>query len=220
MILFLENKTIRANNSKINFKNYSDILEVIFSNAKCNELLTKFLKNHNIFDNYNTIIIHEGIYIEEERKKLFKELKDYCKNKILVKFSGTHSDSESLFTDKSLQISAKTIYKNLEFFLQEYKNSNSNILMLAYGKDWSLNKLLNNLQELNLFIENYDEYDEIDYDEFEDDFDLLELKKILSDKEYKFLFENLDNFEDEINLEQIKILAFNFKSLIQKKLNA
>jgi len=217
MILLLENNTIRANKSEINFENYSEVMESVFSDVECNTLLADFLEDNHVFYKYKTIIIHESIYREEQRKELFKTLESYAKNKNLVKFSG--NNSQASLTDKTLQLSAENLYENLETFLQESQKNESNILMLAYGKYWDLNKLLNTLQLLNLFIEDYDEKEEIDFDVFEDDFDLRELKNILSDDDCKKLFKNLDNFEDEIDLEQIKVLAHNFEILIQEKSN-
>ena len=217
MILLLENNTIRANKSEINFENYSEVIKSVFSDAQCNNLLDKFLENNHIFDEYGTIIIHENIFREDQRKELFKVLENYSKNKNLIKFSGNNTQASLI--DNTLQLSAENLYQNIEVFLEESKKNVSNILILAYGKHWDLNKLLNTLQSLNLFIEDYDEEEEIDFDEFEDDFDLLELQKILSDSEYKRLFVNLDDFEDKIDLEQIKILAHNFETLIQEKSN-
>jgi len=217
MILLLENNIIRANKSDINFENYTEVMKSVFSDTKCNSLLDNFLEDNYIFDEYKTIIIHESIYREEQRKELFKALESYAKNKNLVKFSGNNTHAS--LSDRTLQLSAENLYQNLETFLEESKKNEPNILILAYGKYWDLNKLLNILQALNLFIEDYDEDEEIDFDEFEDDFDLLELKKILSDDDYKKLFKNLDDFEDEIDLEQIKVLAHNFEILIQEKSN-
>jgi len=215
MILLLENNSIRANKREINFENYNEVMKSVFSDAKCNSLLDNFLEDNYIFDEYKTIIIHENIYREEQRKELFKALESYAKNKNLVKFSG--NNTQASLSDRTFQLSAEKFYENLEDFLEESQKNESNILMLAYGKDWDLNKLLNTLQLLNLFIEDYDEDEEIDFDEFEDDFDFLELKKILTDSDYKKLFKNLDDFEDDIDLEQIKVLAHNFKILIQEK---
>jgi len=209
-IILLENQTIRQQGIQIN-------CEKILGNENCNEKLENFMKNNSIFDEYDVIIIHENIYLESERKKLFNELESYCNEKYLVKFSG--NNSQSSINNKILSLSAKTLYENIEEYLNENKSGQANILMLAYGKYWDLNKLLNILQSLNLFIEEFDEEFEIDFDEFEDDFDLLELKKILSKEDYKSLFINLNDFEDDINLEQINILASNFEQLIQEKSN-
>ena len=209
-ILLLENKTIRQQDIQIN-------CEKILGNENCNEKLENFMKDNSIFDEYDVIIIHENIYLESERKKLFTKLESYCKEKYLVKFSGNNSHSS--LNKKLLSLSPKKLYENVEEYLRENESSQANILMLAYGKYWDLNKLLNILQELNLFIKNFNEDDEVDFDEFEDDFDLLELKKILNKEDYKSIFINLDNFEDDIDLEQIKILASNFEKLIQEKSN-
>lgn len=216
MILFLDNNTYRANKSKIDFEKYTHIVQTILFDEKCNNKLDDFLENKSSFDEFDIIIIHESIYADEKREKLFRELENYCKDKKLVKFSGNNSHAS--FTEGSLQLSDKALYINLEIFFKEYENNTSNILMLAYGRNWSINKLLNTLQDINLFIEDYKD-EEIDFDEFEDDFDLLDFKKILNTEEYKLLFKNLDNFEDEIDLEQVKVLASNFKILIQEKSN-
>lgn len=205
-IILLENQTTRQQGIQIN-------CEKILGNENCNEKLENFMKNNSIFDEYDVIIIHENIYLESERKKLFNELESYCNEKYLVKFSG--NNSQSSINNKILSLSAKTLYENIEEYLKENESGQANILMLAYGKYWDLNKLLNILQSLNLFIEEFDEENEIDFDEFEDDFDLLELKKILSKEDYKSLFINISDFEDDINLEQINILASNFEQLIQ-----
>lgn len=209
-IILLENNIKRQQDVQLN-------CEKILGNENCNQELEKFMEDNSIFNQYDVIIIHENIYLESERKKLFNELESYCNEKYLVKFSG-HNSQASL-NKKLLSLSAKTLYENIEEYLKENENSQANILILAYGKYWDLNKLLNVLQELNLFIEDFKEDDEVDFDEFEDDFDLLELKKILNKEDYKSLFINLDNFEDNISLEQIKILASNFEKLIQDKSN-
>jgi len=209
-IILLENQTTRQQGIQIN-------CEKILGNENCNEKLENFMKNNSIFDEYDVIIIHENIYLENERKELFNVLESYCNEKYLVKFSG--NNSQSSINNKILSLSAKTLYENIEEYLKENESGQANILMLAYGKYWDLNKLLNILQSLNLFIEEFDEENEIDFDEFEDDFDLLELKKILSKEDYKSLFINISDFEDDINLEQINILASNFEQLIQEKSN-
>jgi hypothetical protein len=180
--------------------------------------LNAFLENRHEFDKYDTIVIHESIYQENKRETLFGELEKYTaqENKILVKFSGTHTQSS--FSENILTLAPAKLFKNLEVFLKEYKDDNSNILMLAYGKHWDLNPLLNILQELNIFIEDFDEFEEMDFDEFEIDFDLDKLKKILKEEEYRLLFNDL-NFGDEINLQDIKNLANNFQRLIQSKVN-
>lgn len=217
MILLLENRRDRIGGIKdsgIEFEKYKNI-EVVLSDKNCNTILDNFLENLHQLDKYHTIIIHESIYHEEKREILFKALEQYIKNnnKILVKFSGHYSNSS--FSNNILKVTPIKLYQNLETFLKEY---NPNILILAYGENWDLNPLLNALEELNVFIENFDEDEEIDFDEFEDDFDLLALKKILKEEEYQSLYKNLD-FGDEVSIEEMKTLACNIKTLIKEKAN-
>lgn len=213
MILLLENKRDRIGGierSGIQFTEYS---EVILYDEKCNNILDNFLENNNQFDKYDTIIIHESIYYEEKRESLFSQLEKYARkeNKTLVKFSG--SNSQSSFSKNILTLSAEKLYQNLETFLKE---NNSNILILAYGRDWDLNPLLNTLEVLNIFIEDFEKDNEIDFDEFEDDFDLLELKHIFKEQEYQALFKNLD-FKNEVSREEMIILASNLQMIIREK---
>lgn len=217
MILLIENKRDRIGGFEersIDFDKYPNI-EVILYDDKCNNILDEFLEDNNKFNEYDTIIIHETIYYKDKVETLFKVLEQYVKskNKTLVKFSG--HNTQSSFMNNILTITPSKLYQYLEIFLNE---DNSNILMLAYGKYWDLNPLLNILEKLNLFIENFNEDEEIDFDEFEDDFDLLELKTILKDEEYQLLYTNLE-FNDEVSLEEMKILSHNFENLIKEKIN-
>ncbi len=215
MILLLENKTIRATESEINFQNYDDIMEAVFTDDNCNNMLDGFLKDYALFDKYETIMIHESIYREKGRKELFKKLENYCEDKSLVKFSG--SNTSALVTNESLQLSDKNFYTNLEFFLQMYRDNKSNILMLAYGRYWDLNPLLNYLEKLNLFIENIDTRKEVRSSKFKQDFGIFSLKRILKDEEYEVLLENLRFIDQKVSRDEMKVLASNFQKLIQEK---
>ncbi len=215
MILLLENKTIRATESKIDFSSYNDIMEIVSTDEECDDLLDSFLCDPTVFNKYQIIMIHESIYREEWRKELFKKLENYCEDKSLVKFSG--SNTSALVTNESLQLSDKNFYTNLEFFLQMYRDNKSNILMLAYGRYWDLNPLLNYLEKLNLFIENIDTEKEIRSSKFKQDFGLFSLKRILKDEEYQLLLENIDFKDQKVSMDAMIILASNFKKLIQEK---
>ncbi len=92
MILLLENEQDRIGGiekSGIDFTEYSDSIEVILYDEKCNNILNGFLENPHDFDKYDTIIIHESIYQENKRERLFEILEQYTvkENKNLVKFS-------------------------------------------------------------------------------------------------------------------------------------
>lgn len=118
-----------------------------------------------------------------------------------------------------MTLSAKKLYKNIEIYLSENEKNQSNILMLAYGKYWNLNPLLNTLEALNIFIENYSQDSLLDFDDFEDDFNLLELKKILKDLEYSLLYDGVNDYKDSINITQVKHLTTNLQNIIQSKAN-
>lgn len=210
--------TIRQKNKNIDFSKYK-YLKPILGENECNHILQQFETKDNIFDAYDVIIIHESIYHKDKRVELFKSLETYCikKSKILVKFSGNNSQS---FSYQSLMtLSAKKLYENIEIYLSENEKNQSNILMLAYGKYWNLNPLLNTLEVLNIFIENYSQDSLLDFDDFEDDFNLLELKKILKDLEYSLLYDGVNDYKDSINITQVKHLTTNLQNIIQSKAN-
>jgi hypothetical protein len=216
MILLLENKEIRQKNNTAAFND--KIIHNILGDEKCNKILSNFLQNESELDAYDTIIIHESIYSEDKRDELFKKLENFCKqtNKKIIKFSG--NNTQAYLKDNLLEISSKSLYENLMVFVEEYAKNHANILMLAYGKNWYLNILLNILEKVNLLIEDSKE-DDFDFDEFEDDFDLLKIQKILGDTKYQQLFADID-IDYEISLEQIKLFRNNLKSLIQEETDA
>ncbi len=217
-IILLENKVSRKDKYNIGFSKHKN-LESIFGDEKCNEVLSDFLKDNTLFDQYDTIFIHSSIFHEDERPVLFRTLKEYCiKNKkTLVKFSGG-GDIGSL-NNNTLELTAKSFYENVEIFLYEYEKNTADLLMLGYGKSWDLNILLNILEKINILIEdNNGEFKE-DFDEFEDEFDLPKLKKIFGINIYERILENVKIDEDEINLDQIKTIYNNLKRLIQDKVN-
>ena len=213
-ILLLENQTNRQQNKSIDLDKFSQCSNIL-GDKKCNDLLKKFLEDNRTFDDYDVIVIHENIYFEDERKMLFQVLESYCKSKYLVKFSG--NNSQPFFNKNTLILSAKTLYENIEIYLDENEKKQADIFMLAYGQKWKLNILLNTLQNINLFIENNRD-DDIDFDDFEDDCNLLELKKVINKEDYDSIFKDLD-FDDEIEIEEINLIAKNLKNLIYREAN-
>jgi hypothetical protein len=215
-ILLLEDKIDRDSlkQSNVDFDNFS-FLETKFGD-KANDQLNKFIANNDDFNSYDTIIIHGSIQCIEEN--IVSLLRTYCSknNKSLVIFSGG-SDISS-FQNNILEITAKSFYENIEVFLNHYSNT-SHVLMLAYGEIWALNILLNLLEKLNIFVENNEDNHVEDFDDFEDDFDLLKIKKLLNNIEYENLFRNIDKEIEEISISQIKIMSDNLKKLIEAKAN-
>jgi len=217
MILLIENKRDRIGGFEerdIDFDKYPNI-QVILYDDKCNNILDEFLEDNNKFNEYDTIIIHETIYYKDKVETLFKVLEQYIKskNKTLVKFSG--QNTQSSFMNNILTIKPSKLYQYLEIFLNE---DNSNILMLAYGKNWDLNPLCNYLEKLNIFIETFEIRNTMRSAKFKKVYGLFELEKILEENEYKSLLKNLD-FGYKVSLEEMKILSHNFENLIKEKIN-
>ena len=212
-ILLLENKDNRQDILTFNLKQYSFLNNVLGDN-NCNILLDNFLVNQSIFDEYDTIIIHESIYYDEKREKLFAILNNFCSEKKLIKFSGNNTQF-SLENEFSLQLSPTTLYENLEIFLETYKIDDSNILMLALGKNWYLNVLLNSLEKLNIFIENNNDKPK-QKSIFSSKAGLTKIKAV-SPESYALIFSGIDS--NTITTDQMNKVTDRLKKLIQDKAN-
>ncbi len=212
-ILLLENKDSRQKGFHNKLKKYPS-LNNILGDENCNSLLDQFLEKQSIFDDYDTIIIHESIYYDEKREELFCTLTDFCREKNLVKFSGNNR-AFSLESDKLLQLSSKLLYENIEVFLEAYQENNSHILMLALGKRWYLNIFLNSLEKLNLFLEN-NKKEKMQKSIFSSKSGLTKIKEV-SPENYSFLFQEINS--NQITKEQMESIVNRLKKLIQDKTN-
>ena len=105
---------------------------------------------------------------------------------------------------ESLSINSKELYgSNLELFLEDAKeNKRSNLLLLAYGKNWELNILLNTLEKINIFLVKNSE-NNFDYDDFQEDTKWEIIEKIINANGHKYN----DAFTKE-NIEDIKVKIF------------
>ncbi len=211
-ILLLENKDYRQKKLAINFKTF-DFIDNILGDKACNILLDEFLKDQSKFDIYDTIIIHESIYYNLKREKLFDTLDKFCLDKGLIKFSGNNTQF-SLENELSLQLNPTTLYENLEIFLETYKVDDPNILMLALGKNWYLNVLLNSLEKLNIFIENNNKPKQKSI--FSSKTGLTKIKAV-SPESYALIFSGIES--NTITTDQMKKVAEKLKNLIQDKAN-
>lgn len=213
-IILLEDKVDRdsLNQANIDFDQYTN-LEAVFGKNECIEYLNDFSK----LDDFEIVIIHASIQ-GESQENIVQKVKDYCAKfqKSLVIFSG--GGDIGTLRNNTLEITAKSLYINLPTFLETYPD-NSHLLMLAYGEHWYLNILLRILERLNILIEENDENFTEDYDEFEDDYDFVKVKKILSDKDYKVIFLNINIEDDEITISQIKSIRDNMAKLIRDNVN-
>lgn len=211
-VLLLEN--IDNRQDMLTFKlNQYPFLTNVLGNNNCNSLLDDFLENQSIFDEYDTVIIHESIYYETKREKLFAILNNFCSEKKLIKFSGNNTQF-SLENEFSLQLSLTSLYENLKIFLEMYEVDKSNILMLALGKNWYLNVLLNSLEKLNIFIQNNNKPKQKSI--FSSKAGLTKIK-VVHPESYALIFSEINS--NTITIEQMKKVADRLKELIQDKAN-
>lgn len=105
---------------------------------------------------YSTIICHRSAF-GESNDNILDRLKDHCKRTKtqLVFFSGGISSTfYSNTTYEFLLLNSKSFYsRNLTFYLDEVlKGSLSNLGIMAYGKNWKINLMLDVLSKVNMFI--------------------------------------------------------------------
>jgi len=112
----------------------------------------------NLLKKYSTIITHRSAFGDSDDNVL-DYLKKHCeetKTKLVFFSGGISSTYYSKTKYEFLLLNSKSFYnKNLELFLEDVKASQKeNLLLLAYGKKWKINILLNTLSKINLFINN------------------------------------------------------------------
>lgn len=214
-VLLLEDKIQRDSlkQANINFSKFTN-LEAKFGEDACSQ----FLNDLEYLNSFDVIIVHASIRCVENQN-IIQEIKKHCseKDKTLVIFSGGGDIGH--FKNNTLEVTAKSLYTNLPAFLSHYPDS-SHALMLAYGEKWSINIMLNIIEKLNIFIEdNKDDLTE-DYDDFEDDFDLIRLRSIIGIDEYTSKISKNKNSNQTIGMSQIKLIKDNLVELIMGKVNA
>ena len=144
-ILLIEDRAKRQehfiDDTGVDLSKYSDILD-----NETDKNYYELILNEGInLSQYDIIISHKSI---GGNSKVIDKLKEHCKktNTPLILFSGGiaanyYNDDDNFI---EMEINSKTFYsQNLEIFLKAVKSENENILMLAYGKRWELNILLN-----------------------------------------------------------------------------
>lgn len=146
-ILLIEDRTERqkkfTEETDFDFDNYTEILD------------NKTILNKESLEGYSTIITHRSAF-GKDNKNTLDFLKDYCADsKVnLVFFSG--GITATYYTQSTFEfllLNSKSFYgSNLKLFLEEAKNSEPNLLLLAYGENWQVNIMLNTLSKINLFI--------------------------------------------------------------------
>ncbi len=202
-ILLIEDRETRQKRfTKIDFSKYEIIDNKICDRYK--EIEKEFNEERFELDKYDVIISHRSAFGENNSKVLSK-LNAFCKEnkKKLILFSG--GISVPFYTTTAfefLSINSKELYgNNLELFLEDaQKNNDSNLLLLAYGKNWELNILLNTLETINMFlVENNN--NNFDYDDFQEDTKYKTIEKLINFEEYN------NDFSKE-DIEKIKVKIF------------
>jgi len=201
-ILLIEDRADRQRKfTKIDFSKYPMVDNKIGDAYK--EIEKAFNEERFELHDYDVIISHRSAFGENNSKVLSK-LKEFCKEskKQLILFSGGISVPFYTTTPfESLSINSKELYgDNLELFLEEAKvNNHSNLLLLAYGKNWELNILLNTLEKINMFLVKNEE--SITYNRFKFDTKYKTIEKLIDFEEYNSGFTKED-------IEDIKVKIF------------
>jgi len=201
-ILLIEDRADRQRKfTKIDFSKYPMVDNKIGDAYK--EIEKAFNEERFELHDYDVIISHRSAFGENNSKVLSK-LKEFCKEskKQLILFSGGISVPFYTTTPfESLSINSKELYgDNLELFLEEAKvNNHSNLLLLAYGKNWELNILLNTLEKINMFLVKNEK--SITYNRFKFDTKYKTIEKLIDFEEYNSGFTKED-------IEDIKVKIF------------
>lgn len=131
--------------------------DTLFDFSKYSEILDNRTTLENLdLSNYNTIICHRSAF-GESNNNVLDRLKDHCKKTKtqLVFFSGGISSTFYSYSPyEFLLLNSKSFYShNLELYLNEIlENSVSNLRIMAYGKNWKINLMLDTLSKINMFI--------------------------------------------------------------------
>ncbi len=200
-IILLDNKNERQEKIyKVDFSKLDNV-ENISGDEDCNTLLANFVNNDYDFNDYDFIIIHKNIYYkdiysEAKRESMFSKLKQDNEGK-LIYFTG---ENNTKLDNNIPTVTSTNMYKNLQIFNDNFTEGKEDILMLQYGQRWEIDILLNVLEQINLFIENGDDYREkVKLSELEK----LPLNKIIIDVKDNFNIEKAKNIR-EIILKNIR----------------
>ena len=158
MILLIEDRVDRQkyfmSETDIDLDRYSDVLDNMIK-SKYHEFVQKIKADTTDLDKYTVIVSHKSAF-GDDNIGILQKLENHCRqyNKPLVLFSGgTDTNYYENIDFELLELNSKLFYSdNLQRFLKETEEGTSNILTLAYGKQWKLNILLNVLEKINLQI--------------------------------------------------------------------
>ncbi len=142
----------------ITLADFKDILDNRIED-RYNELLNEILQDNFDLSPYDIIISHKSAF-GDQNTKVLKILEDHCRKhkKTLVLFSGgIIGNYYNREVYEVLELNSKLFYSsNLVLFLEAVKNGNENLLMLSYGKQWTMNIIMNVVERVNLYLDTED----------------------------------------------------------------
>ncbi len=194
-ILLIEDRHIRQklfmSETKIILDEYEDILDNMVMD-KYEDFEEYALSDEFSLNEYSIVISHKSAF-GDHNSKILSKLRSLCEeNQLpLVLFSGgidvTYFDNT---VNDVLELNSKIFYShNLKIFLDGYRESQYNILMLPYGDKWKLNVLANVIELLNIFIEKNITVEDIQYGDLVKETHLKKLAQI-SENFYEMEIEN------------------------------
>ena len=199
-ILLIEDRVERqelfTRETGFNFQTYSDQLD----NRTCLDI--------NNIDHYDTVICHRAAFTQSS-SNILELLKEHCKKTgtKLVFFSG--GISSTFYSNRAYEfciLNSKGFYsENLKIFLDDVKeNGDSNLRILAYGKKWKINLMLNTLARVNEFINDNSTREKVKIQRF-NAFSQIENLKGVIDIDYPqssstgaLLMRDVSHFSDEL----------------------
>lgn len=213
MILLIEDRVDRQkyfmSEADIDLNRYNDILDNMIK-SKYHEFVQKIKADTVDLDKYTVIVSHKSAF-GDDNIGILQKLENHCRqhNKPLVLFSGgTDTNYYENIDFELLELNSKLFYSdNLQLFLKETEEGTSNILTLAYGRQWKLNILLNVLEKINLQIT---ANMALDYEEFQLDTN----SDLLDDIEVKLHVPIIKN--GAISIDEMKKVGLDLEQYIRK----
>lgn len=144
MIYLIDEKHLRQENyfwDIARFEKHSEYLKPIYTK---NEL--DLVKNSIFSDSNNVIMFHDSFFddpINRHEKNvdlIRQDLLNSSKENKVVLFSGGIYNRHIRNTN-SASIPVESLYKNLEFFIDRYKNNDVKLEYLAYGKNYEYERI-------------------------------------------------------------------------------
>jgi len=214
MILLIEDiakrQKIFMKDTNINLDIYSDILENCID-EKYDKFLQDVLHDDFDFTPYNVIVTHKSAY-DKDNIKILDILKNHCKThkKSLVLFSGGVDKNYYDNLDYELIVTNSKVFysKNLQLFLESYRQNHHQLLMLIYGERYKLNIALNIFESLSLYIEKNKGQETINY---------KKLVKAMSEANVDI--ELLEDIQFEFQIEKNKFNKVAFENIVTLQKN-